>query len=303
MYKVELKSKTSPLGELLMKDEIWIGAHTSAAGGLQNALYEGQEIGATAIQLFTRNQKQWQGKPLQPEEIALWEKALAETAIGEVMSHDSYLINLGSPNGETLEKSRKAFRDELERCRALKIDYLNFHPGAATGESVEKCLDAIVESLLGVEELAAEGKTVLLLEATAGQGTSVGHRFEHLAYILERASKRVPLGVCIDTCHIFAAGYDIRTEAGWLETLGEFDRVVGLKFLRAFHVNDSCKDLGSRVDRHAPLGEGKIGMDAFRFLMTHPATRALPKYLETPDGPPLWKKEIALLKSFAEIKR
>ncbi len=285
-----------------MLDKIWIGAHTSAAGGLQNALYEGREIGATAIQLFTRNQKQWQGKPIQPEEVALWEKALAETGIGEVMSHDSYLINLGSPNEEMLEKSRKAFREEIERCHALKIDYMNFHPGAATGSSEEACLEKIVESLLGVEGLAAEGKTKLLLEATAGQGSSVGHRFEHLAFILERVGKRVPLGVCIDTCHIFAAGYDIRTEESWLEVLGEFDRLVGLKHLCAFHLNDSCKDLGSRVDRHAPLGEGKIGMEAFRFVMTHPKTRALPKYLETPDGPPLWKKEIAQLKIFAEKK-
>ena len=154
-----------------MEDKIWIGAHTSAAGGVQNALYEGQAIGATAIQLFTRNQKQWKNKPLQPEEIALWEKALAETGIGEVMSHDSYLINLGSPNEEVLEKSRAAFRRELERCQALKISYLNFHPGAATGSSVEACLDTIVESLLEVEELAAKGETRLLLEATAGQGS------------------------------------------------------------------------------------------------------------------------------------
>lgn len=285
-----------------MEDKIWIGAHTSAAGGLQNALYEGQEIGATAIQLFTRNQKQWQGKPVEAKEVALWEKALAETGIGEVMSHDSYLINLGSPNEEMLEKSRKAFREEIERCHALKIPYLNFHPGAATGSSEEKCLETIVESLLAVEEFAAKGGTRLLLEATAGQGSSVGHRFEHLAFILERAGERVPLGVCIDTCHIFVAGYDIRTEEGLEAVLNEFDCVVGLESLYAFHLNDSCKALGAHVDRHAPLGEGLIGIDAFRLLMTHPKTRTLPKYLETPDGPPLWKKEIALLKTFAEIK-
>jgi deoxyribonuclease-4 len=285
-----------------MTNKIWIGAHTSAAGGVHNALYQGQEIGATAIQLFTRNQRQWNAKPMEPEEIALWEKALDETDIGEVMSHDSYLINLGSPSPESRLKSQKAFSDELERCHALNITYMNFHPGAATGSSEEECLDRIVESLLTVEELATKGNTRLLLEATAGQGSSVGHRFEHLAYIQERAGKKVPLGVCIDTCHIFAAGYDLRTEKSCQETLDEFDRIVGLEHLYAFHLNDSLKDLGSRVDRHAPLGEGKIGIDAFRFLMTHPKTKALPKYLETPEGPPLWKKEIILLKEFAEKK-
>ncbi len=281
-----------------MKKKIWIGAHTSAAGGVHNALYEGKEIGATAIQLFTRNQRQWNAKPMEPDEIALWQKALDETGIGEVMSHDSYLINLGSPNPESLLKSRQAFHDELERCHALNISYMNFHPGAATGSSEEECLEKIVESLLEVEKLAAKGSTRLLLEATAGQGSSVGHRFEHLAYILQNVGTKVPLGVCIDTCHIFAAGYDLRTEKCCQDTLDEFDRVVGLKHLSAFHLNDSLKDLGSRVDRHAPLGEGKIGMAAFRFLMTHPKTADLPKYLETPDGPPLWKKEIALLKEF-----
>ncbi len=283
-----------------MTKKIWLGAHTSAAGGVHNALYGGKEIGATAIQLFTRNQRQWNAKPMTPDEIALWEQALEETGIGEVMSHDSYLINLGSPKEEARIKSKKAFYDELERCHDLKIAYLNFHPGAATGSSEEECLDRIVESLLEMEELAAKGSTRLLLEATAGQGSSVGHRFEHLAHIIKGAGKKVPLGVCIDTCHIFAAGYDLRTEKSCQETLDEFDRIVGLEQLYAFHINDSLKDLGSRVDRHAALGEGKIGIDAFRFLMTHPKTKDLPKYLETPEGPPLWKKEIILLKEFAE---
>lgn len=280
--------------------KLWIGAHTSAAGGVHNALYEGKEIGATTIQLFTKNQKQWHGKKFSPEEIELWEKALDETGIGEVMSHDSYLINLGSPDPEGLRKSRKAFSEELERCHALKITYLNFHPGAATTGTEEQCLETIVESLIDLEGLAEQGKTRVLLEATAGQGTSVGHKFEHLAYILKATHKKIPIGVCIDTCHIFAAGYDIRTEEGWKKVLKEFDDVVGLDHLYAFHVNDSMKDLGTRVDRHAPLGEGKIGLECFRILMTNSKTRKLPKYLETPDGPPLWKKEIALLRRFAE---
>ncbi len=278
----------------------WIGAHTSAAGGAHNALYEGREIGATTIQLFTSNQKQWNGRTIGPEEIALWNKALAETGIEQVMSHDSYLINLGSPDPEILRKSRKAFAEEWKRCHAFNIPYLNFHPGAHTSGTIEQCIETIIASLLELESLAQEGRTKILLEATAGQGSSVGHRFEHLAAILQGVKGKLPIGVCIDTCHIFAAGYDVRTAADCDNTLKEFDRIVGLEYLSAFHLNDSLKDFGSRVDRHAALGKGKIGIDCFQFLMTDPRTRHLPKYLETPDGPPLWKEEIALLKSFAQ---
>jgi deoxyribonuclease-4 len=284
----------------MKQQTLWIGAHTSAAGGVHNALYEGREIGATAIQLFTRNQKQWIGKPMSDEEVRLWEEAIAETGIGQVMSHDSYLINLGSQKEDVLAKSRRAFAEEVKRCHQLRIAYLNFHPGAAVGGSEEECLETIVESLLAVEELAAQGKTRLLLETTAGQGTSVGHRFEHLAYVIERVKGKIPIGVTIDTCHIFAAGYDIRTEAAWARTMKEFDATVGLKHLYAFHLNDSLKELGSRVDRHAHLGKGKIGLEAFRLLMRDPTIREMPKYLETPDGPGRWKEEIAMLREFAQ---
>ncbi len=283
-----------------MTKKIWIGAHTSAAGGAHNALYEGKEIGATTIQLFTSNQKQWHGREISDEDVDLWKKALDETGIGKVMSHDSYLINLGSPDKELLEKSRKALRKEIERCHKLNISYLNFHPGAATKGTVEECLEAIAESLLEMEPLIHQGHTKLLLETTAGQGTSVGHSFEQIAYIIKKVHHKIPIGVCIDTCHIFAAGYDIRTEAGWENTLKEFDDLIGLKYLCAFHLNDSQKGLGSKVDRHAPLGEGEIGIKSFQFLMTNAKTADLPKYLETPEGPPGWKKEIALLKKFVE---
>ena len=283
-----------------LTSKIWIGAHTSAAGGSQNALYEGQSIGATAIQLFTSNQKQWHGREIASDEVALWEKARGETGIDQVMSHDSYLINLGSCDASILRKSRDAFRSELERCHLLNIAYLNFHPGAATKGTEEECLDTIVESLLAMEDLVMQGKTKLLLETTAGQGTSVGHKFEQIGYIFKKVHHKIPVGVCIDTCHIFVAGYDIRTEAGWEKTLQEFDRHIGLTHLGAFHVNDSQKDLGSKVDRHASLGKGMIGIEAFRFLMRSPKTRHLPKYLETPEGPPVWKEEISLLKKFAE---
>jgi deoxyribonuclease IV len=283
-----------------MTKQIWLGAHTSAAGGAFNALYIGREIGASAIQLFTSNQKQWQGRKIGEREVKLWEKALEETGIREVMSHDSYLINLGSPDPELLRKSRQAFREEIERCQLLKIPYLNFHPGAATDKDVAKCLATIAESLLENESLLHQGKTRLLLETTAGQGTSVGHRFEHIAEIIRDLHRKIPIGVCIDTCHIFVAGYDIRTRDGWEKTLKEFDEIIGLSHLYAFHLNDSQKDLGSRVDRHACIGQGKIGLESFRFLMTALKTAALPKYLETPDGPSSWKKEIAELRQFAK---
>jgi deoxyribonuclease IV len=281
------------------KSELLIGAHTSAAGGAHNALLEGKKIGATTIQLFTANQKRWEGKPLDQKAIDLWDKALKETGLSHIMSHDSYLINLGAPDSENLRKSRKSFRDEALRCKQLNISFLNFHPGAALHEEPEHCLDLIVESLLSMEDIFDDSPTRLLLEATAGQGSSVGYRFEHLGYIIDKVAKRLPIGVCIDTCHIFAAGYDIRTEAAWNDTLKEFDRVVGLKYLYAFHLNDSVKQLASRVDRHAPLGEGLIGLESFKFLMKDPRTRQIPKYLETPGGPPLWEKEIALLKELA----
>ncbi len=281
------------------ENPLLIGAHTSAAGGVHNALLEGQKIGAATVQLFTSNQKQWKGRKFTQKELDLWEKTLEETGLQKIMCHDSYLINLGAPNPEVLEKSRGAFREEIERCLLLGISYLNFHPGAALKEDRTECLDRIVESLLEVEELVSGGPTELILESTAGQGSTVGYRFEELGYIVGKVKDRLPIGVCIDTCHSFAAGYDIRTKEDWDNTLKEFDRQVGLDFLKAFHLNDSMKGLGSRVDRHKPLGEGEIGLECFRVLMNHPLTRHLPKYLETPGGPPLWTKEIALLRDLA----
>lgn len=280
-----------------------IGAHTSSAGGAHNALLEGRKIGATTIQLFTANQKRWDSKPLDQQAIDQWKATLAETGLKQIMSHDSYLINLGAPDAENLRKSLKAFREEAIRCNQLDIAYLNFHPGAALCDDPQQCLDEIVSSILSMEDVVAEGQTRLLLEATAGQGSAVGHRFEQLAYIIERVEKRIPIGVCIDTCHIFVAGYDLRTPEACDATLKEFDRVVGLRHLYAFHLNDSVKGLGSRVDRHAHLGEGMIGLDCFRFLMTDPRTRTLPKYLETPRGMEMWEKEISLLRDFGNLKK
>jgi deoxyribonuclease-4 len=283
-----------------MHKQLWIGAHTSAAGGSYNALYEGREIGATTIQLFTSNQMQWHGRVISGEEVSLWKKALEETGISQVMSHDSYLINLGSHDPAILRKSRQAFSEEIERCHLLDIPYLNFHPGTATDKNEPRCINTIIESLLACEPLLEKGNTRLLLETTAGQGTTVGYRFEHVGEILRAVVDKIPIGVCIDTCHIFAAGYDIRTAAGWEKTLQEFDAIVGLSHLYAFHVNDSKKEFGSKVDRHACIGQGKIGIESFRFLMQSPLTASLPKYLETPDGPACWKKEILELRKFVE---
>lgn len=280
--------------------KLLIGAHTSTAGGLHNALLEGQKIGATTVQIFTSNQRQWKGRVLTPEIIENWQRTLQETGLKQIMSHDSYLINLGTSNLEALEKSRQAFIEELQRCQQLEIPYLNFHPGAAVGSSMEDCMDRIVESLLICEPQMEKGNTLLLLECTAGQGTAVGYRFEHLAYILQRVQGKIRAGVCIDTCHAFVAGYDIRTPQDWENTLTEFDHVVGLKYLNALHVNDSLRELGSRVDRHAELGKGKIGWEAFKFLVTDKRTCHLPMYLETPGGVPCWEKEIAQLKEFAK---
>lgn len=282
--------------------ELLIGAHTSAAGGAFNALLEGKKIGATTIQFFTANQRRWDSKPLDPSAIEKWHETLAETGLKQIMSHDSYLINLGSPDPEMLEKSRNCFREEIIRCKQLKLSFLNFHPGAALSDDITRCLDRICESLFQYEDLLSDCNLRLLLEATAGQGSCVGHSFEQLAYLVHKLEKRMRVGICIDTCHIFVAGYDIRTADAWNSTLKEFDKLIGLKHLYAFHLNDSMKGLGSHVDRHQHLGEGQIGLECFRFLMQDPRTKHLPKYLETPEGLTRWEKEIALLRTMASEK-
>ncbi|SRR5581483_5220172 len=287
--------KKIPAGDLL------IGAHTSAQGGAHRALLEGIEIGATTVQLFTSNQKRWEGKAITDADADLFKQTVASTGLAKIMSHDSYLINLGSPQPEPLQKSLKAFREELIRCQKLDLAFLNFHPGAALEGTEEQCLNQIVASLESIQDLADKGTTRLLIEATAGQGSSVGWKFEHLGYLVERLHKKIPVGVCIDTCHIFSAGYDIRTEEAWDATLAKFDEIVGLEHLYALHINDSMKPFASRKDRHAPLGEGEIGIESFKAMMKHPRLRELPMYLETPDGPPLWKKEIALLREFGTL--
>jgi len=281
-----------------VRGQLLVGAHLSVAGGVHKALLRGKEIGASTIQIFTANQRRWRGRPLSNEEVDLWKEALESTGIQDVMSHDSYLINLGSNKESLLLQSRHAFREEIERCLDLDISYLNFHPGTATGDSVERCLDRIVESLLEVAPLLENRQLHLLIETTAGQGSSVGYRFEHLSYLIQCVEDKIPIGVCMDTCHIFAAGYDIRSKEGWDATLKEFEKVVGLDHLYALHVNDSKHSLGSRKDRHASLGRGEMGNSCFLAMMIHPKLCKLPKYLETPDEN-LWKDEIKTLRGYA----
>ncbi len=281
-----------------MSKQQLIGAHTSVAGGLHNALLQGQEIGATTVQIFTANQRQWRSRELSEVDVALWKETLKATGLSHIMSHDSYLINLGASDSEILKKSRTAFHAEVERCRELDITYCNFHPGAAGKGTVEECLDRIVESLLLVEKLVKDGRPMLLIENTAGQGTTVGARFEELGYLIDQLKGRLPIGITLDTCHTFVAGYDLSTMEGWKTTLAEFDKHVGLSHLKALHVNDSLKPLGSRVDRHAQLGEGKIGLECFRAMMQIPKLEKLPKYLETPERAK-WEEEIAMLRRFS----
>lgn len=280
-------------------ESLLIGAHTSTAGGLHHAVQEGAAIGATTIQIFTANQRQWKSRAISKESIEAWKQAREESGIQKIMSHDSYLINLGSPEEDKLKKSQTAFHEEIERCLALELSFLNFHPGSALKDSREGCMDRIIESLKDCASLLPDSSLTLLLETTAGQGSNIGWKFDEIGYILHRVKDSIPIGVCLDTCHSFAAGYDLRQAGGWEEALSAFDEKVGLEYLFAFHLNDSKHDIGSRKDRHANLGDGYIGWEGFAFLMKDPRTRELPKYLETPGGPKVWKEEIAQLRQLA----
>lgn len=275
-----------------------LGAHTSAAGGAWHAVLNGERIGATTIQFFTSNQRRWKGSVITEEIAQKFIREKERVGLTDVMSHASYLLNLGSPDPINLAKSRVAFREEVVRCLALGVRYLNFHPGAALDGSREACLDRVIESLLELEDLLEDGELDLLIETTAGQGSTVGMSFEEIGYMVRGVAGRIPIGVCIDTAHIFAAGYDIRDSSGWEKTLAAFDREVGLGYLAALHLNDAIPPLGSRKDRHACLGEGLIGLPCFTFLMQSVLTRSLPKYLETPKGPDRWREEMRLLRSF-----
>ncbi len=274
-----------------------LGAHISIAGGLHTALIAGKKIGATTIQIFTANQRTWHAKQVSDDEVRIFRQALEETGLSHIMSHDSYLINLGSPHDDVRKKSITAFRHEILRCLALGISFVNFHPGAALDSPVEECLNKISDALLSMANcFDSQSNLHLLIETMAGQGSVVGAKFEQIAYIIDMVKGVLPIGVCMDTCHTFAAGYDMRTKEALAATLDEFDRVVGLQYLKALHLNDSEGDRASHKDRHLPIGDGRIGKAGFSAIMKEPRLASLPKYLETPGGLEVWKTEIAWLK-------
>ncbi len=273
----------------------FVGAHVSASGGVFNAPLNAMKIGARAFALFTKNQKQWAAKPLDDETIGLFKDNLAKSGIlpKHVLPHDSYLINLGHPEEDKRQKSLDAFIDEVQRCSQLGLDRLNFHPGSHLKQiSEEECIDRIAMSMN--ETLSVTNGVTLVIENTAGQGSNLGWRFEHLSAIIERIEDKSRVGVCIDTCHMFTAGYDIRTREAYEATWKEFDTIVGFKYLKGMHINDSKPDLGSHVDRHDSLGCGKIGLDAFGFIMNDPRMDDIPLVLETIDET-IWAQEIKLL--------
>ncbi|MBQ7894499.1 MAG: deoxyribonuclease IV [Alistipes sp.] len=278
----------------------YFGAHVSASGGADNAPANAHAIGATAFALFTKNQRQWVAKPLTAGEIDAFRKACDTYGYRpeQILPHDSYLINLGHPEKEALEKSRAAFLDEMQRCELLGLDRLNFHPGSHLQKiTEEESLDRIAESI-NIALDKTRGVTAVI-ENTAGQGSNLGFRFEHLRYLIDRVEDKSRVGVCIDTCHAFAAGYDLRTAEACDATFAELDRVVGFNYLKGMHLNDAMKILGSRVDRHMPLGEGMIGMECFRYIARDKRFDGIPLILETPDET-RWSEEIARLKAFAE---
>jgi deoxyribonuclease-4 len=288
----------------------FVGAHVSASGGGQNAPLNAMKIGAKAFALFTKNQRQWNGKPLTILEIDEFKINLAQSGIlaKHVIPHDSYLINLGHPQSESLEKSRAAFIDELHRCEQLGLEMLNFHPGSHLEKLSKKekedidyitqiennCLGVIADSMNMAIEATSKSNVRLVIENTAGQGSNLGYKFEHLAYIIDKIEDKSRVGVCLDTCHTFTAGYDLRTKEAYEQTMKEFGEIVGFGYLSGMHLNDSKPPLGARVDRHASLGAGELGWEPFRFIMNDKRMDDIPLVLETIDES-IWDQEIKQL--------
>ncbi len=279
----------------------YVGAHVSAAGGVQNAPLNAKKIGAKAFALFTKNQRQWRAKPLTDQAIAEFKQNLTLAGIGadQVLPHDSYLINLGHPEQESLEKSRAAFLDEMQRCEQLGLSLLNFHPGSHLRKiSEEESLDKVAESI-NITLQWSQG-VAAVIENTAGQGSNLGYRFEHLAHIIDKVEDKSRVGVCLDTCHTFTAGYDLRSRESCEATFAEFERLVGFEYLRGMHLNGSKPDLGSRVDRHDSLESGKLGLEVFRYIMNDARFEGIPMVLETVDDT-IWAQEIELLYGMQRI--
>jgi len=278
----------------------YFGAHVSASGGVFNAPLNAKELNAKAFALFTKNQRQWKSKPFDEKTIDLFKQNLELSGIKpqHILPHDSYLINLGHPEVEKREKSLDAFIDEVQRCEQLGLDRLNFHPGSHLKQlSEEECLDFIAESMNKTLEVTKDVK--LVIENTAGQGSNLGYKFEHLAYLINKSIDKSRVGICIDTCHLFVSGYDIRTRETYDATFKEFDELIGSKYLLGMHINDSLTPFESKKDRHQSLGKGEIGIDAFKFIANDSRMDDIPLVLETIDSD-IWKQEIELLYSFVE---
>lgn len=276
----------------------YIGAHVSAAGGVENAPIRAHEIGATAFALFTKNQRQWNAKPLTQASIEAFKENCQKYNYGpqQIIPHDSYLINLGHPDLDKRQKSLDAFIDELERCQQLGIDRLNFHPGSHLREiSEEQCLDYIAESLnFALDQTQG---VIAVLENTAGQGSNLGYKHEQLAHIIDKVEDKNRIGVCIDTCHSYAAGYDLKND--YQGVMQDFSDVIGFEYLKGMHLNDSKATLGQRLDRHHSLGQGEIGWDMFKQLMKDSRIDNIPMTLETIDTS-IWPEEIQQLKAWAK---
>jgi deoxyribonuclease-4 len=275
----------------------YVGAHVSAEGGVQNAPLNANEIGARAFALFTKNQRQWFSNPLSASSIKEFRDNCEKYDYKpfQILPHDSYLINLGHPEKEPLEKSRKSFLDEMKRCELLGLDRLNFHPGSHLNAiSIEECLKRIAESInISLDKI--KGVTAVI-ENTAGQGTNMGHTFEQIRFIIDYVENKSRVGVCIDTCHAFTSGYDVKSESGFKETFKKFNEVIGFEYLKGIHLNDSKKEFGTRVDRHENLGNGFLGDEIFRLIMNDDRFDNMPLILETPEDS-LWAQEIKKLYS------
>jgi deoxyribonuclease-4 len=280
----------------------YVGAHVSAAGGVDKAPLNARAIGCRAFALFTRNQRQWAARPLADGEIGAFRANCRQAGYGpaQILAHDGYLINLAHPDQEALARSRSAFAAEMGRCQALGIALLNFHPGSTLRLcGAEEALDRVAEAIS--EALARTRGVTAVIENTAGQGSNLGFRFEQIARIMAGVSDRGRVGVCIDTAHAFAAGYDLRTPASFAAVWDDFDRIIGLRYLRGIHLNDAKSGLGSRVDRHAPLGEGQLGLEPFRLLMKDRRFDGMPLILETPESG-RWAEEIRRLYGLVDGK-
>lgn len=286
-------------------DKLRLGAHMSIAGAPANALWAGRSIGCDAIQMFTRNANRWTSKELTPKEIDDFQRARVETGIAPIVAHSSYLINLGSPDEALWRKSLEALITELRRCQQLGlVDYI-LHPGAHMGAGEEAGLERIAQGLTRALEATAGSGVIILLETTAGQGSALGYRFEQLAWLIDRVRPPERLGICFDTAHALAAGYEYRTPERYEAMWREFEAVIGLKRLRAIHLNDSLKDVDSRIDRHTHIGQGYVGLDAFRMLLNDPRLRRAPMLLETPKSDDLHEdvENLAILRSLVADER